>query len=88
MVLWYLRNGKKRFSELKEHIPDITDKILFIQLKALEKDGIVNRKGYPEVPPRVEYELTDEGKSLMPVIEAIALRQGKGRDDGKMVEVK
>ena len=50
VVIWYLRNGKKRFSELKSHIPDITDKMLSLQLKALEQDGMVSRKDYPEVP--------------------------------------
>ncbi len=72
VVLWYLRNGKKRFSELKGHIPDITDKMLSVQLRALEEDGIIKRTIHPEVPPRVEYEYTDEGKTLIPVIESIA----------------
>ena len=72
VVLWYLRKEKKRFGELKALIPDITDKMLSIQLKALEEDGIISRTVYPEVPPRVEYAFTEEGKSLIPVVEAIA----------------
>ena len=72
VVLWYLRKEKKRFGELKALIPDITDKMLTIQLRALAEDGIVQRTVYPEVPPRVEYQLTEAGKSLIPVIEAIA----------------
>ena len=72
VVLWYLRKEKKRFGELKALIPDITDKMLSIQLKALEEGGIISRTVYPEVPPRVEYAFTEEGKSLIPVVEAIA----------------
>ncbi len=88
VVLWYLRKGKKRFTELKAHIPDITDKMLSLQLKALEKDGIVSRRVYPEVPPRVEYTLTDEGKTLIPAIEAIAKwGREKADKDGKMMKV-
>lgn len=88
VVLWYLRKGKKRFTELKAHIPDITDKMLSLQLKALEKDGIVSRRVYPEVPPRVEYMLTDEGKTLIPAIEAIAKwGREKADKDGKMMKV-
>ncbi len=72
VVLWYLRKEKKRFSELKKLIPDITEKMLSLQLKALEVDGIVTRTIYPEVPPRVEYELTEFGKTMIPMLEAIA----------------
>ena len=88
VVLWYLRNGKKRFGELKALIPDITDKMLSIQLKALAEDGIIQREVYEEVPPRVEYSLTEEGKTLIPVVEAIAAwgRQ-KAEQEGTMVEV-
>ena len=88
VVLWYLRNTKRRFSELKEVIPDITDKMLSLQLRALEEDGLVKRTIFPEVPPRVEYELTKEGKSLMPVLEAMATwGRSKAQKDGKMVKV-
>jgi DNA-binding HxlR family transcriptional regulator len=73
VVLWYLRNQKRRFSELKKLIPNITEKMLSLQLKALEGDGLVKRTVYPEVPPRVEYELTDFGKTLLPALEAIAV---------------
>ena len=73
VVLWYLKKEKKRFSELKKLIPDITEKMLSLQLKALEEDGIVKRTIYPEVPPRVEYELTEFGKTMIPMLDAIAL---------------
>jgi DNA-binding HxlR family transcriptional regulator len=72
VVLWYLRNGTKRFGQLKKHIPEITEKMLSLQLKELEAHGIVERTVFPEVPPRVEYKLTEEGKTLLPAIEAIA----------------
>ena len=86
IVLWYLRNEKKRFSELKKQIPDITEKMLSLQLKSLEEDGIVKRTVYAEVPPRVEYELTDFGRSLIPVVEAIA-KWGRelGQAEGELV---
>ena len=72
VVLWYLRKDKKRFSELRKLIPNITEKMLSLQLKDLETDGIVKRKIYPEVPPKVEYYLTDFGKTLVPMLEEIA----------------
>lgn len=89
VVLWYLRKEKKRFSELRKLIPAITEKMLSIQLKQLEKDGLVGRKVYGEVPPRVEYFLTDFGQTLVPMLEEIA-RWGRelGDREGKRVEVK
>lgn len=88
VVLWYLRKEKKRFKELKEVIPDITDKMLSVQLRALEADGLVKRKAFAEIPPRVEYELTHEGKSLLPVLEAMAFwGRAKAKKDGRMERV-
>ncbi len=88
VVLWYLRNEKKRFSELKALIPDITDKMLSLQLRALENDGLVQREIFPEVPPKVEYSLTDEGQTMIPVIEAIAKwGREKAERHGEMVKV-
>src|SRR5688572_17327417 len=72
VVLWYLRNKTMRFGELRRQIPDITEKMLSLQLKALEEDGILRREVFPEVPLRVEYSLTEFGKTLVPVLEAIA----------------
>lgn len=63
------RNGNQRFKELQRNIPDISQKMLTATLKTLEADGLVLRKAYPEVPPRVEYTLTDKGKSLLPHID-------------------
>lgn len=87
VVLWYLRKGHKRFGELKKHIPDITEKMLSLQLKQLEKDGLVRRKIFPEVPPRVEYSLTANGETLLPVLEAIAAwGRNKAKGEGKIQE--
>lgn len=88
VVLWYLRKDKKRFSELKRHIPDITEKMLSMQLRELEKDGIVGRKVFAEVPPRVEYSLTKEGKTLLPILNELALwGNRKAKLFGKISEV-
>lgn len=88
VVLWYLRKDKKRFSELKKLIPNITEKMLSLQLKDLESDGIVRRKVYAEIPPKVEYYLTDFGKSLIPMLEEIA-RWGRNLAEakGRMIDV-
>jgi len=87
VVLWYLRKDKKRFSELKKQIPDITEKMLSLQLKQLELDGIVERKVFAEVPPKVEYTLTDFGKTLVPMLEEMA-KWGRnlGQDQGTLIE--
>ena len=57
-----------RFSQLQRAIPDISKQMLVNQLRELEEDGILERIIYPEIPPRVEYKLTDFGQSLMPII--------------------
>lgn len=61
--------GTLRFSEVKRSIPNITQKMLTQQLRELESDGVVYREVYAQVPPKVEYSLTDLGRSVMPVIE-------------------
>lgn len=89
IVLWYLKKEPKRFSELKKLIPDITEKMLSLQLKELEASGIISRKVYAEVPPRVEYAFTEEGKTLLPALEAIAAwGRYMGCKYGKMEEVR
>ena len=60
-----------RFKELQRSIPDISQKILTATLKLLEAYGLINREAFPEVPPRVEYSLTEKGKSLLPLIDAL-----------------
>lgn len=60
-----------RFNELRRLLPDITQRMLTHQLRELERDGLVARKVYPEVPPKVEYRLTDYGQTLAPVLRAL-----------------
>lgn len=72
LVLFTLEGQSSiRFKELQRSIPDISQKILTATLKMLEADGLINREAFPEVPPRVEYSLTEKGKSLLPLIDAL-----------------
>ncbi len=72
LILWHLgKEGTKRFGELKALIPGITQRMLVNQLRELEEDLIVERKVYPVVPPKVEYSLTEQGKSLMPILDSM-----------------
>lgn len=88
VVIWYLRKDKKRFGELKKHIPDITEKMLSLTLRQLESDGLVERTVFAEVPPKVEYSLTTQGKSLLPMVEEMAAwGRKKTKEEGQMVEV-
>ena len=70
LILWRLSGGTLRFSQLQKHIP-ATARMLTLQLRELEQDGLVSRTVYPEVPPRVEYAMTDLGRSLMPILTAM-----------------
>ena len=72
IILYVIRNESKRFSEIKQMIPTITPKMLTQHLRELEKDGIVSRKIYPVIPPKVEYSLTKFGRSLRPMLTKIA----------------
>jgi DNA-binding HxlR family transcriptional regulator len=67
-LLWFINEGHKRPSELQRKIPDATRRVLNIQLKELEDHELITRKIYPVVPPKVEYSLTEFGKTLIPVI--------------------
>lgn len=71
LILWHLKDEVRRFSELKRLIPEITEKMLMQQLRELEKDGIVSRNVYSEVPPKVEYSFTEYGLSLKPVLQVL-----------------
>jgi len=70
-ILWRLKDGVWRYGELKRSLNRITHKMLTEQLRELENDGLVHRKVYPEIPPKVEYSLTDKGKTVIPVIEKL-----------------
>lgn len=70
LILWNLGNyGTIRFNEFKRRIPGITQKMLTQQLRYLENNKLVSRKVYPQVPPMVEYSLTELGERLMPILE-------------------
>lgn len=71
IILFHLLHGKKRFSELSRTITPITQRMLTLQLRELEASGIVLRTVYAEVPPRVDYELTELGRTLQPVLVAM-----------------
>ena len=71
LILRDLLPGTKRFGELKKSIGSVSPKVLTAQLRDMEENGLINRKVYAEVPPRVEYSLTDLGKSLEPILDAM-----------------
>ena len=69
LVIRDLAEGRSRFCELERSLEGISPRTLSLRLRALEEEGIVERKTYPEVPPRVEYALTEKGRALMPIVE-------------------
>ena len=71
LILFCVQNGIGRFGALRRAIPGITKQMLTQQLRELEGDGLLSRTVYAEVPPRVEYALTDRGRSILPVIDAM-----------------
>ena len=71
LILWQLRAEKLRFSGLQQSMQGISPKMLTKQLRELEADGLVLREAYPEIPPRVEYSLTEFGKTVLPVLDAL-----------------
>ena len=70
-ILWQLVQNKRRFGELRRLIPGVTQHMLTTQLRDLEADGLVKRTSYPEIPPRVEYEMTPAAQALKPVFDAL-----------------
>jgi DNA-binding HxlR family transcriptional regulator len=82
VLVYYLLEGKKRFSELRRLMPEISQRMLTLDLRALEHAGLVTRTVYPEVPVRVEYELSAEGLRLKPLVDLmgeVGERLSKGR---------
>lgn len=71
LILRDLLTGTKRFGELKKSLTGVSQKVLTSQLREMEENGLVERKAYPEVPPRVEYSLTPLGRSLQPIMDAM-----------------
>lgn len=84
-LLWFIDQGFQRPSELQRKIPDASRRVLNVQLKELEDHELVTRKIYPVVPPKVEYSLTDFGKTLIPVI--ATLGQWSDEHEARLREV-
>lgn len=81
LILRELLGGTKRFSELKRSIGSISQKVLTANLRAMEEDGLLTRQIFAEVPPHVEYTLTEKGESLAPVIKAMRAWGKKNMED-------
>lgn len=71
LILWHLSRNTRRFGELQRLMPGVTPKMLIQQLRELEADGLIRREIFAQVPPKVEYSLTDPGRSLGPVMESM-----------------
>ncbi|UQZ34043.1 transcriptional regulator [Paenibacillus sp. PK3_47] len=90
VILCHLNHGRMRTSDLKRHMPNITQKMLTQQLRELEQDGIVNRISYNQVPPKVEYELSEYGRSLQTILDSLCawgeqhIRREHGDIDGML----
>jgi DNA-binding HxlR family transcriptional regulator len=83
LILFHLFAGKKRFMELSRAIPNATQRMLTLQLRELEADGVIVRHAYPQIPPKVEYEISAFGQSLKPVL--LSLRSW-GKQYGSSIE--
>lgn len=73
LIMRDLLTGTKRFGELKKSLGSVSQKVLTAQLRAMEEDGLIHREVYAEVPPRVEYSLTELGWSLKPILDAMVI---------------
>lgn len=71
IVLFHLAQEKRRFNELRKLLPDITQRMLTLQLRQLENDGLIIRKIYKQIPPKVEYSLSELGKTLIPILQML-----------------
>lgn len=77
LIMWYLSYDILRYSDIKNKLPDVTRKMLTQQLRSLEEDGLIFRKVYPVVPPKVEYGLTEAGSRIIPILK---MMHGFGAD--------
>ncbi|XWW51859.1 helix-turn-helix transcriptional regulator [Planococcus sp. 11815] len=82
-ILWYLKDETRRYSDIKNFLEDISQGSLTKQLRELEQDGVIKRKVYPTVPPKVEYSLTEKGVKLLPVLE---MMEAFGKEYGEQLE--
>lgn len=71
LIVYELIGGTRRYNEIQRAVPQATPRMLSKQLKELEEDGVINRVLYPVVPPKTEYSLTELGKTLVPIVEAL-----------------
>lgn len=86
LIIRDLLTGTKRFSELMRSVTGITQKVLTSNLRSMEADGLVNRKVYPQVPPKVEYSLTETGLSLKPILDSMVQWGTEYRDKTRRSE--
>ena len=89
LILRDLMPGTKRFGELKKSVGNVSQKVLTAQLRAMEENGLVHREVYAEVPPRVEYSLTEKGASVVPILQSICQWAGvfyKDEGDTPMIQ--
>lgn len=77
MIIWHLRDSTLRFSELQNRMCGINSKTITKHLRDLEQESIITRTVYPEVPPRVEYALTEQGRGILPIIDEMLIWGGK-----------
>lgn len=73
LILYHLRSGKRRFNELRRLMPTVTQRMLTQHLRELEADGVISRTVHPVVPPHVDYAFTDLGRTLLPILDAMAV---------------
>jgi DNA-binding HxlR family transcriptional regulator len=88
VILFYLLQGTKRFNELRRLIPDVTQQMLTMQLRELENDGIVERVVYAQVPPKVEYSVTEQGRLLAPILNLLGDwgEQHREQQNGQVIQ--
>lgn len=83
IILWYISRRTRRFNELQRLLPGVSKGILTRQLRELEEDGLVHREVYKEVPPKVEYSLTQQGESFIPILDIMREWGGKYMEEKK-----